>query len=288
MDRAVIAVTSDADRVLAAALGDLGPVLTELRGSVLVVGGLMQRIWLELRPVEGIAPRATADVDLGIDRKSLQLTASSERVGPLLTERVQTACGRGRLPLREGTRARVDDRRLVRGQGGLSRRAADPGEGDRDPGGARLGVRPDQADGHGGVGARRGTGSTVVEVPLPSLDAAFVLKAALVASGVRLRPDRRERDTVDAVMLAAVCASDSAAVHALAEGSGRSEVKRALALLREGLGRADRAAARRVVGYLQRERGVAPEIGAEWVVQVAARLAGMVDAARRQRQREGW
>jgi hypothetical protein len=71
------------------------------------------------------------------------------------------------------------------------------------------------------------------------------------------------------------------------EGSGRSEVKRALALLREGLGRADRAAARRVVDYLQRERGVAPEIGGEWVVQAGATLASMVDAARRKRQRDG-
>jgi len=87
MERAVIAVAGDADRVLAAALADLGPVLAELRGSVLVVGGLMQRIWLELRPVESISPRSTADIDLGIDRQRLRLTATSERVGPLLTER---------------------------------------------------------------------------------------------------------------------------------------------------------------------------------------------------------
>lgn len=231
MDRAVIAVTSDADRVLAAALGDLGPVLTELRGSVLVVGGLMQRIWLELRPVEGIAPRATADVDLGIDRKSLQLTASSERVGPLLTERDYTPLAgedgfRFEKALEHGSM--IVDLFVAKGasrdeppilEKGIATLAA--------PGLAYALTRPTVMV---ELELVEGRGSTVVEVPLPSLDAAFVLKAALVASGVRLRPDRRERDTVDAVMLAAVCASDSAAVHALAEGSGRSEVKRALSL----------------------------------------------------------
>lgn len=288
MERAVIAVAGDADRVLAAALADLGPVLAELRGSVLVVGGLMQRIWLELRPVEGMSPRSTADIDLGIDRQRLRLTATSERVGPLLTER-------GYIPLagEDGFRfekaleqgSMIVDLLVAKGasrdeppilEKGIATLAA--------PGLAYALTRPTVMVELELVDER---GSTVVEVPLPSLDAAFVLKAALVASGVRVRPDRRERDTVDAVMLAAVCASDSAAVHALAEGSGRSEVKRALSFLREGLGRADRAAARRVVDYLQRERGVAPEIGGEWVVQVAARLASMVDAARRQRQRDG-
>lgn len=238
----------------------------------------------ELRPVEGISPRSTADIDLGIDRQRLRLTATSERVGPLLTERGYIALAgedgfRFEKALEQGSM--IVDLLVAKGasrdeppilEKGIATLAA--------PGLAYALTRPtvmvelELVDGRG---------STVVEVPLPSLDAAFVLKAALVASGVRVRPDRRERDTVDAVMLAAVCASDSAAVHALAEGSGRSEVKRALALLREGLGRADRAAARRVVDYLQRERGVAPEIGGEWVVQVAARLASRVDAARHHR-----
>ncbi len=284
MDRVVIAVAGDADRVLAAALADLGPVLAELRGSVLVLGGLMQRIWLELRPVDGISPRATADIDLGIDRKRLQLTATSERVGPLLTERDYTPLAgedsfRFEKQLEHGSMlvdlfvakgASRDEPPIL--EKGIETLAA--------PGLAYALTRPTVVV---ELELVDGPASTVVEVPLPSLDAAFVLKAALVASGVRLRPARRESDTVDAVMLAAVCASDSAAVQALAEGSRRSEVKRALAFLREGLDRADRAAARRVIDYLQRERGIASEIAGEWVVQVAARLASMVDEARRQR-----
>ncbi len=78
MEKVVLAIADDADRVVAAALSDLEPVLSQLQGGVLMVGGLMQRIWLHLRPVTGIAPRATADVDLGIDRKGLRLTANSQ------------------------------------------------------------------------------------------------------------------------------------------------------------------------------------------------------------------
>jgi len=196
MPRAVIAVDSDADRVLAAALTDLGPVLAELRGSVLVLGGLMQRIWLELRPVEGTAARATADVDLGIDRKSLRLTATSERVGPLLKQ-----TGYRPLPGEDGFRF---EKKLERGSMLVDLFVA-KGASRNEPPLLERGIETLAAPGLAYALTRPavmvelelvdGSGSTVVDLPLPSLDAAFVLKAALVESGVRLRPDRRERDT---------------------------------------------------------------------------------------------
>ena len=44
MEKVVLAIDGDADRVVAAALSDLDPVLSQLQGRVLLVGGLMQRI----------------------------------------------------------------------------------------------------------------------------------------------------------------------------------------------------------------------------------------------------
>jgi hypothetical protein len=61
----------------------------------------MARLWLYLRPVEDISPRATADVDLGIDRQGLGLTATTERVRPLLEAQQYTA-----LPGDQGFRFR--------------------------------------------------------------------------------------------------------------------------------------------------------------------------------------
>jgi hypothetical protein len=61
----------------------------------------MVRLWLYLRPVEDIPPRVTADVDLGIDRQGLRLTATSERVRPLLEAQQYTA-----LPGDQGFRFR--------------------------------------------------------------------------------------------------------------------------------------------------------------------------------------
>ncbi len=89
----MISVSGPADRLLAAGLDDLRPVLADLRGHVLVVGGLMARAWLYLRPVDDILPRATTDIDLGIDRKGLRLTADSVRVRPLLEDRQYTSLG---------------------------------------------------------------------------------------------------------------------------------------------------------------------------------------------------
>ena len=42
MEKVVLAVAGDADRLVAAALSDVDPVLSELQGRVLIVGGLMQ------------------------------------------------------------------------------------------------------------------------------------------------------------------------------------------------------------------------------------------------------
>jgi len=279
MEKVVLSVAGDADRLVAAALSDLDPVLSQLQGRVLIVGGLMQRIWLHLRPVTGIAPRATADIDLGIDKKGLRLTADSQRIGPLLEERGYEAHPgedgfRFEKALEQGSI--LVDLLIAKGasrseppilEKGIATIAV--------PGLAYAFSRPPVlvevtfGDGHD---------ITVVTVPMPTLDAAFVLKAALV--GVRTRPDRLERDTVDALMLAGACASDADAVGSLADGESQSrEVRQSLALLEEGFDIPERAQARRVIGYLERERGIEIGYAGDWVVGVARSLLTKVGSA---------
>ncbi len=85
MRRAVIGISGEADRLVADGLEELRPVFEKLRGGFLVVGGPMTRVWLHLRPI-GIPPRATADVDLGIDRLALRLVGNRRLIAPLLRE----------------------------------------------------------------------------------------------------------------------------------------------------------------------------------------------------------
>jgi hypothetical protein len=118
--------------------------------------------------------------------------------------------------------------------------------------------------------------TTEVEVPLPTLDAAFVLKAALVESGVRMRPDRLERDRVDAVMLAAACLTDEWAVEALAV-AGQSEARRALRWLDSSLASPESRVARSVETFMRDQHGTPG--GAEWAVSVAQSLARAVRTA---------
>jgi len=276
MEKVVLAIDGDADRVVAAALSDLDPVLSQLQGRVLLVGGLMQRIWLHLRPVTGIAPRATADVDLGIDKKGLRLTADSQRIGPLLEERGYEA-----RPGEDGFRF---EKRLQHGSILVDLLIA-KGASRSEPPILEKGIETIAAPGLAYALSRPsvlvevtfadGDDLTVVELPMPTLDAAFVLKAALV--GVRRRPDRLERDTVDALMLAGACASDADAVEALSEARSKSkEVRRSLALLDNGFDSPERAQARRVIGYLKRERGIESGYAGDWVVGVARSLSTKV------------
>jgi hypothetical protein len=105
------------------------------------------------------------------------------------------------------------------------------------------------------------------------LDAAFVLKATLVASAVRPRRDKRIVDTADAVMLAAACAADSDAMTALAHHGRRSEPKKAISWLADEFKSARSAAARRMAEH------TGTEDGAGWAVDTAQRFAAALTAA---------
>lgn len=113
------------------------------------------------------------------------------------------------------------------------------------------------------------------EIPIVQRDAAFVMKAALVASGLRMRADLRVVDTADAAMLAAACARDGASVDALREHRRQSEVRRALRWLADDCTDARAVAPRRVERYFLdefRQPG-----GAAWAVRAANALLTRLD-----------
>jgi hypothetical protein len=275
MEEAVrVAVAGPADRVLVQGLAELEPVLERLGDSSLLVGGLMTKLWLHARPLD-VPLRATADVDLGIDRRRLRLTGDRRLVGPLLRE-----CGfdqrAGHAEFRffkeiDGSTFVVD---LLLSSG--SSRAEPPLleaglPSVTIPGLAYAQTRPavdftaDFSD---------GGGNHVLSLKLPTLDAAFVLKASLVQRGTRSRPDRQITDTADAIMLAAICADDDGAVGALKEHRRQSEVRDALRWIRRAFGSPRAAAAIRVQRHFESEAGLST--GAEWAVGVAGRLARAV------------
>lgn len=218
MERISIAVASAADRVLVAGLREVAGLLEELGDSYLVVGGLMSKAWLHARPI-GIDPRATADLDLGIDKQSLGLFGERQIIGPALRElEFERKAGdeefRFSKPLKEGEFI-VD---LV----------VPSGSSREDPPLLEAGMLSIAAPGlayaisRGPVkftltfqDAKRSDDDAFV-LNLPALDAAFVAKAALVQRGIRMRSDRRQRDTVDAISLAAACLEDDAAIEHLA------------------------------------------------------------------------
>lgn len=267
----VIGVTGPADRLLAAGLEDLDPLLARLRGHVLIVGGLMARVWLNLRPVEEIPPRATADVDLGIDRQGLRLTSASELVKPMLEDLdYRPVAGDDGFRFRKtfaAGEALLVDLFIPKGQS-----RAEPPLLEKNvetlaaPGLVYAVARGPYFVEVEFVDADR---HTVVELPLPTLDAAFVLKAALAASGVRVRRDRRQRDRVDSVMLAAACLQDPTAVAALRDADNK-EAAVALRWLRDELDHAEAVVPRTVGEYLETEFEVAG--GADWAVQVATQF----------------
>lgn len=278
MERAEIRVTGGADRVLALALRDLAPVFDALEGNVLIVGGVMARIWLHLRPIDEFVARATVDVDMGIDRQGLGLTANSRRVVPLLRE-----LGYGPMNVPEEFRFEKE-----LGPGVAIVDLLVPKGASRDePPVLEQGVTTLAAPGLA-YALGRGTVDTevtfvdgdeaiVARVPLPTLDAAFVLKGALMESGVRRRPDRVQRDTVDAAMLATACARDDAALAGLAERRSSGEARKAIKWVKESFTEPRAAAATRVAAHLERQGF--PD-GARWAVAGAAYFARRIDGAR--------
>jgi hypothetical protein len=268
MEHAVVAVEGGADRVLASALSELDAVFDEIRGHVLVVGGVMARLWLHLRPLGDFEPRATADVDIGIDKLGLRLTATSRRIVPLLR-------GIGYEPMAVEETFRFEKEH----EAGLAivDLLVAKGMSRDEPPVLEEGVTTLAAPGLLYAQQRRavdvrvtfadGDDATVVQVPLPTLDAAFVLKGALAASGVRRRADRVARDTVDGLMLAFACARDDQAVGALVEHLSNREVRRAIHWVQSSFVDPRTAAARRVGAHLA---GDGFPDGEQWAVDAAA------------------
>lgn len=238
----------------------------------------MARAWLHLRPLD-VPARATADIDLGIDRKGLGLTSSTEKVRPLLEARDYVPYG-GDEGFRFG-------KEMAPGEVLVVDLFVAKGASRSEPPVLEKGVETLAAPGLTYAIERGpyfveamlhdGTTRVEVELPLPTLDAAFVLKAALAHDGVRTRADRQSRDRVDAVMLAAACVADRKAVRALSSATGK-EAKRAVGWLRDKLASPSSAVARTVERHMLEEHGTPG--GGEWAVQVAAQLMGSLEAER--------
>jgi hypothetical protein len=211
--------------------------------------------------------RQTPDVDLGIDRRELGLSSTNSRIRPML-EAAEFEPGYGGEEFRFAKKVGPNQQTFVVDfllAAGASR---------ADPPILERGIRSLAAPGLAYALFRGPTeidirfATDLFRLPLVSLDSAFVMKAALVQSGARQRPDRRTTDTADAAMLTAACAEDADAVEALKTHRRRSDVKTAGRFL-DKLARPAGAEARRVERHFA-ENGL--DRGAEWAAAAARRL----------------
>ena len=279
MEHATIGVTSAADRLLADGLEELRPLFDELADGLLVVGGLMTRAWLHARPI-GMPPRATADIDIGVDRRALHLVGERTRVGPLLRDlgfEPRMGDEQFRFEKRLGDRVLPVDLGIAPGMSREEPPLLEPGITTIAMPGLAYAVRRRTAIELSFVEDER---SRSFQLPMPTLDAAFVLKGGLV--GVRRRTDRLQRDTIDAISLAAACLRDEPSLRALAADRKRSDVKAALGWLTSSFTSTSSAAARRVQRHFEDELDGID--GAQWSVEIASsfsqKLEGLSDGYR--------
>lgn len=260
-----ITVSGDADRVLYEGLPSLQPVLDRLGPGARLIGGLASAAWLAARPV-GVPIRPTRDVDLGIDRVGVGIRRDRAVVGPLLVAQ-DFASGFGGEPFRfwreTGPGAFVVDLLVAKGASRATPPVVEPGIASLAAPGLRYALDRDAVALELVLVAEE---TRTFRMHTITLDAAFVMKAALVVSGVRTRPDQRVTDTADAVMLAAACARDSEAVAQLRAARGRSEPKTAIRWITERFGNVRTAEARRLGEHLGGDEGAA------WAVSVAVEL----------------
>jgi hypothetical protein len=262
MLRCDIAVASGADQLLYEGLPMLMPVLDELDRGAVLIGGLATMAWLRDSDV-GMPIRATRDVDLGMDRAALGLRGDRARVAALLE-----ANGFAQGYLEEAFRFA----RTLPGGDFVVDLLVAPGASRRDPPILEPGIPTLAAP---GLAYALQRGPLELELRLLGeqrrsfrlqtvhLDAAFVLKATLVASGVRTRADRRVTDTVDAIMLAAACSRDTNAMGQLASSRSRTDVKKALRWVAEQFSSAQSNTARRVAAHFD------DDAAGDWAVEVA-------------------
>ncbi len=257
------------DELLLEGLRDLRPVLNELSQGVVVIGGLATAAWLYARPVD-LPTRLTPDVDLGINKRVLGLTSRESKLKPLL-EAAGFKSGYADEEFRFWKEVGSSQETFVVDllvPSGASRENPPVLERDlRSLAAPGLAYAIDR----GPVEMEIRFPTEAFRLPVITLDAAFVMKAALVDSGLRLRPDRRRTDTVDAAMLAAACLTEPKSLAALRQHRRRSDVKKASRFLAK-LARPTSAEARRVEDHFA-DLGLRQ--GAEWAATVALK---MIDA----------
>lgn len=264
-----IDASGPADRLMFEGLPHLQPVIDELGDGAMLIGGLAATAWIGASDI-GLPMRATRDVDLGIDRRTLRLSANRRKVVPLLQKHGFESLG-GDAQFRF-VKETVAGEFLVDLLVAPGSSRADPPILEADlttlsaPGLAYAILRHPETlaltiacEG----GARR------FKLPIVVLDSAFVMKAALTASH-RLRPDRRITDTTDAVMLAAACTGDNPGMAALREHRRRKDVREAIHWMTESFESERTAAARRVERHIESEAGQPG--GGTWAVEVSRRF----------------
>lgn len=278
MPRLVLSVDRPVERVLLAGLPHLLPVVEELAGGVMLIGGLATTAWLASSPLE-LPLRATRDVDLGIDRVALGLTGGARRIVPLLERHdFSRRVGDESFRFRRTTGAGdfLVDLLLPRGASRAQPPVIEVGlDSVAAPGLAYAIIRGPER-----LYLRLSEAGRLhrFELPIASLDAMLVMKATLVAEGARTELDRRVVDTADAVMLAAAVSRDAASLRALATNRARSEPRRALRWWRERFADERSAEARRVESHFEREhRGPG---GATWAVAAVGELLAALDEQR--------
>jgi hypothetical protein len=246
-------------------------VLEELGAGALVIGGLMVRLWLHLRAID-MPVRATPDIDLGINKRTLRISGTKRVVDPLLREH-------GFSPGYAG-----EPFRYSKDLAGLGPIIVDvviaPGASREDPPLLESGL---ETVGAPGLAYAQLRGPVVTDVKfvdgddiaefslrIPHLDAALVLKAALAQSGVRTRPDRVQSDSVDAIMLAATCAGEPASLAALGQHRGRRDVRKALRWIDDAFRSPTAAGANRMERHVKEQGGNG---GGEWAHRTAGALS---------------
>jgi hypothetical protein len=263
-----IDVSSPADRLLYEGLPLIAPALDALGTGALLIGGLATAAWLGVHPV-GMPPRATRDLDLGIDRQTLRITKGKRVVGPILQAADFTAGFGGeefRFVRETSAGDFVVDCLVARGASRQEPPLVETGMNSLAAPGLAYAI------GRGPVPLRIvlcGAEPRKVTLSTITLDAAFVMKAALAASGVRTRPDRRVADTADGIMLAAACIDQPDAIAALRSNARRSEVRTAMNWIDKSFGSERAVGPRRFSEYAGAEADV-------WALDVARRMLGLV------------
>lgn len=227
--RVVIAVTNPADEVMVHALVALQPLFEERFAAVRLVGGLMTRIWRHASGVDWPI-RPTADVDLGADRHQLRVAGDAPVLTPLLQRLGFVPDGAREMQFRfrldiEGTGPAVVDIIGVPGRSRDKPPILEEGLETIEGPGLEYAFKFDPVSMCVEFVDIRTDQAVEIEVPLPPLDAAVVLKGALAGK----RQLRIGADLADLAVLADALLEDEASIQRLLEHRAMSSATKAIA-----------------------------------------------------------